>query len=73
MLDAEWLESRLVKGNRSIDVLNGYEDMVEHKFLILLRIAGCAGDAQRFEGLLRTQAVRISDRRQLPPCVRPKT
>ena len=29
MLDAERLESRLVKGNRSIEILDGYEDVVE--------------------------------------------
>ena len=35
MLDAERLESRLVKGNRASDVLDGYEDVVEHEFLFL--------------------------------------
>jgi len=29
MHDAERLESRLVKGNRSIEMLDGYEDVVE--------------------------------------------
>src|SRR5437870_95650 len=32
MHDAERLESRLVKGNRSIEILDGYEDVVEQKF-----------------------------------------
>jgi hypothetical protein len=31
MHDAERLESRLVKGNRSIEILDGYDDVVEHK------------------------------------------
>jgi hypothetical protein len=35
MLDAKRLENRLVKGNRSIEILNGYEDVVEHEFLFL--------------------------------------
>ena len=35
MLDAERLESRLVKGNRSIEILDGYEDVVEHELLFL--------------------------------------
>ena len=29
MHDAERLESHLVKGNRSIEILDGYEDVVE--------------------------------------------
>jgi hypothetical protein len=33
MLDTEWLESRLVKGNRAMEVLDGYENVVEHEFL----------------------------------------
>src|SRR5256885_10203646 len=32
MYDAERLESRLVKGNRSIEILDGYEDVVEQEF-----------------------------------------
>jgi len=32
MHDAERLESRLVKGNRSIEILDGYKDVVEHGF-----------------------------------------
>jgi hypothetical protein len=32
MHDAERLESRLVKGNRANEILNGYEDVVEHEF-----------------------------------------
>jgi hypothetical protein len=32
MHDAERLESRLVKGNRSIEILDGYEDVVEQEF-----------------------------------------
>ena len=28
MQDTEWLESRLVKGNRSIEIFDGYEDLV---------------------------------------------
>jgi hypothetical protein len=32
MHDAERLESRLVKGNRSIEILDGYKDVVEHVF-----------------------------------------
>ena len=32
MHDAERLESRLVKGNRLIEILDGYEDMVEQEF-----------------------------------------
>src|SRR5258706_9783316 len=32
MPNAERLESRLVKGNRSIEILDGYEDVVEHEF-----------------------------------------
>ena len=32
MHDAERLESRLVKGNRSIEILDGYEDVVEQRF-----------------------------------------
>jgi hypothetical protein len=35
MHDAERLESRLVKGNRSIEILDGYEDVVEHEVLLL--------------------------------------
>ena len=31
-LDAERLESRLVKGNRSVEILDGYEDVVEQEF-----------------------------------------
>jgi hypothetical protein len=27
--DAERLESRLVKGNRAIEILDGYEDVIE--------------------------------------------
>ena len=33
MFDAERLESRLVKGNRSIEILDGYEDVVEHELM----------------------------------------
>ena len=33
MHDAERLESRLIKGNRSIEIPDGYENMVEHEFL----------------------------------------
>jgi hypothetical protein len=36
VLDAERLESRLVKGNRSIEIADGYEDVVEHGFSFLL-------------------------------------
>ncbi len=32
MHDAERLESRLVKGNRSIETLDGYKDVVEQAF-----------------------------------------
>ena len=32
MHDAERLESRLIKGNRSIEILDGYEGVVEHNF-----------------------------------------
>ena len=32
MHDAERLESRLVKGNRSIEIPDGYEDVVEQEF-----------------------------------------
>ena len=32
MHDAERLESRLVKGNRSIEILDGYDDVVEQEF-----------------------------------------
>ena len=32
MHDVERLESRLVKGNRSIEILDGYEDVVEQAF-----------------------------------------
>ena len=32
MHDAERLESRLVKCNRSIEILDGYEDVVEQEF-----------------------------------------
>ena len=32
MHDAERLESRLVKGNRSIEILDGYDDVVEQQF-----------------------------------------
>jgi hypothetical protein len=32
MHDAERLESHLVKGNRSIEILDGYEDVVEQEF-----------------------------------------
>src|SRR5712691_1768536 len=32
MQDAERLESRLVKGNRSIEILGGYDDVVEQEF-----------------------------------------
>src|SRR5205823_2678988 len=32
MCDAERLENRLVKGNRSIEILDGYEDVVEQEF-----------------------------------------
>jgi hypothetical protein len=32
MLDAERFESRLIKGNRSIEILDGYEDVVEQEF-----------------------------------------
>lgn len=45
MLDAEWLESPLVKGDRSIEVLDGYEDVVEHEFLFLF--TGCKMREQR--------------------------
>jgi hypothetical protein len=31
MCDAERLESLLVKSNRSIEILDGYEDVVEHE------------------------------------------
>jgi hypothetical protein len=33
MCDAERLESLLVKGNRSIEILDGYEDVVEHELM----------------------------------------
>src|SRR6266852_6596710 len=36
MDDAERLESRLVKGNRSIEILDGYDDVVEHEFTSFL-------------------------------------
>src|SRR4029453_5442789 len=36
MHDAERLESRLVKGNRSIEVLGGYEDVVEHEVVVFV-------------------------------------
>ena len=32
MHDAERLESRLVKSNRSIEILDGYDDVVEQEF-----------------------------------------
>jgi hypothetical protein len=32
MHDAEGLESRLVKGNRPIEMLDGYEDVIEQEF-----------------------------------------
>ena len=32
MHDAERLESRLIKGNRSIEILDGYDDVVEQEF-----------------------------------------
>jgi hypothetical protein len=32
MHDAERLESRLIKGNRSIEIPDGYEDVVEQEF-----------------------------------------
>jgi hypothetical protein len=32
MHDAERFESRLVKGNRLIEMLDGYEDLVEQEF-----------------------------------------
>src|SRR5947208_23682 len=32
MHDAERLESRLVQGNRSMEILDGYEDVVEQRF-----------------------------------------
>ena len=32
MRDAERLESRLVKGNRSIEILDCYEDVIEQEF-----------------------------------------
>ena len=32
MHDAERLESPLVKGNRSIEILDGYDDVVEQEF-----------------------------------------
>ena len=32
MHDAEQLESRLIKGNRSIEILDGYDDVVEQEF-----------------------------------------
>ena len=32
MHDTERLESRLVKGNRSIEIFDGYEDVVEQEF-----------------------------------------
>jgi len=32
MYDAERLERCLVKGNRSIDIRDGYDDVVEHEF-----------------------------------------
>ena len=32
MHDAERLESRLVKANRSLEILDGYEDVVEQEF-----------------------------------------
>ena len=32
MHDAERLESRLIKGNRSIETLDGYDDVVEQEF-----------------------------------------
>ena len=46
MHDAERLESRLVKGNRSIEILDGYEDMVEQEFtsfVIRLFLLGSLG------------------------------
>jgi hypothetical protein len=32
MHDTEWFESRLVKGDRSIEIFDGYEDVVEQEF-----------------------------------------
>ena len=32
MHDAERLESRLIKGNRSIEILDGLDDVVEQEF-----------------------------------------
>jgi hypothetical protein len=32
MHDAKGLESRLVKGNRPIEMLDGYEDVIEQEF-----------------------------------------
>jgi len=32
MHDAERLESRLVKGNRTSEILDGYKDVIEHEF-----------------------------------------
>ena len=34
--DAERLEGRLVEGNRSIEILDGYDDVVEQEFTSLL-------------------------------------
>jgi hypothetical protein len=33
MHDAERFESRLVKGNRSIEILDGYEDVIEQELV----------------------------------------
>ena len=45
MLDAERLESRLVKANGATEIPDGYEDVVEHWFCFSSRIVGCASDA----------------------------
>ena len=36
MHDTERLESRLVKGDRSIEIFDGYEDVVEQEFTSLV-------------------------------------